>query len=60
MAGALLGPLIYQIVFKKMPKSATLSKKLLGVYLAKPIVIGGILSPVAVALHSRIYEGRFV
>jgi hypothetical protein len=60
MAGALIGPFIYQIAFKKIPKSATLSKKLFAVYLSKPLIIGGILAPVAVALHSRIYEARFV
>jgi hypothetical protein len=51
MVGALIGPFIYSITLKTIPKSASLSSKLLAIYLAKPLIVGAILAPVAVALH---------
>lgn len=53
MGTALFGPLIYA-VFKK--RSAITNP----VTVAGSLIVGGLLAPFAVALHTRIYEARFV
>jgi hypothetical protein len=53
MLSALLGPLAY-VVYKK-PGNIT------NVYqVTKALLLGGLLTPLAVSMHSRIYEARFV
>lgn len=53
MVTALVAPLAYTIY--RRPANARSIRKI-----ATAAIIGGLLSPVAVALHERVYEGRFV
>jgi hypothetical protein len=53
MISALFAPLVYTISRRSKAKLTVLS-------ISKALLIGGVLTPVAVALHERIYEARFV
>ncbi len=53
MTTALLAPFALAVWSKKFKAFNTYT-------IATNLIVGGLLTPVAVALHSRIYEARFV
>lgn len=53
MLGALFGPLAY-VGYRKPANLTSVFE------VTKALLLGGLLTPLAVSLHSRIYEGRFV